>query len=408
MAIKEFSYQALDATGKTVKGTIESDSAEHAAAVLTQRRLMPLNVSAAGKGLQREIRVPGLGGRTKARDLALFARQFASMSSAGLTLLRCLTILEEQTAKPKLRAAIGKVRSDVQRGVPLSAAMAQHPTQFPALMVNMVKAGETGGFLDEALSRIATMYEADANLKAKIKSAMTYPVIVLCFSLILGTGVIIFIVPVFERLFAQFGGSLPLPTQILVSLSHTIWWWGPLLLAGIIASVYFWRRSYRSNPAFQLWVDTLKLRLPVFGSLFRKIAISRWSRNLATLLQVGVPALQAFEVVGGTAGNAVIAHAMQDVREAVRAGRPMSEPLADHKVFPAMVVQMVEVGEETGRITDMLEKTAEYYEQEVATAAASLTSAMEPLLVVILGSVIGAMVIALYLPMFTIYGKLAQ
>ena len=194
----------------------------------------------------------------------------------------------------------------------------------------------------------------------------------------------------------------------MVTLSHSIWWWGPLLLAAIIVGSYFWRKSYRSNQAFQLRVDTVKLRLPVFGSLFRKIAISRWSRNLATLLQVGVPALQALEVVGGTAGNAVIARAMDDVREAVRSGQPMSEPLAKHKVFPPMVVQMVEVGEETGRVTDMLEKTAEYYEQEVATAAASLTSAMEPLLVVILGAVIGAMVIALYLPMFTIYGKLAQ
>jgi type IV pilus assembly protein PilC len=408
MAATVFTYQALDASGKTVKGTLEADSPEAVAQTLTVRRLTPLSVTASGQGLQREIRIPGLKKRTKSKDLALFTRQFASMMGAGLSLLRALSILEQQAGKPGLKAAIARVRADVQHGSPLSNAMAEHPDHFPTLMVNMIKAGETGGFLDEALVRIAVMYEADAELRARIKGAMTYPVIVLCFSLILGTGVIVFIVPVFEHMFAQLGGNLPLPTQILVTLSHNAWWWVPLMLVVIIGSVVAFRRTYRGNDAFRLRVDKIKLKLPVFGSLFTKIALARWARNLSTLLQVGVPALQALEVVGGTAGNAVIALAMDDVRASVRAGRAMSEPMAAHEVFPPMVVQMVEVGEESGQITDMLNKTADYYDHEVKTATDSLASAMEPLMVVVMGAMIGTMVIALYLPMFTIYQNIGN
>ncbi len=408
MAATAFAYEALDSSGKLVKGTIESDSAESAAQTLTVRKLTPTSIAAAGHGLQREINIPGLRQRTKPKDLALFTRQFASMTSSGLSLLRALTILEQQITKPGLKSAVRRIKADVQHGSPLSTAMAEHPDHFPTLMVNMVRAGETGGFLDEALGRIATMYEADAELRAKIKGAMTYPVIVLCFSLILGIGVIVFIVPVFEKMFTDLGGTLPLPTKILIALSHNAWWWVPAFLVVLIASVTAYRKAYRANEAFQLKVDRLKLKLPVFGTLFTKIALARWARNLGTLLQVGVPALQALEVVGGTAGNAVIGSAMADVRAAVRGGRSMSEPMSEHPVFPPMVVQMVEVGEETGQITEMLDKTADYYDHEVKTATEALASAIEPLMVVVLGAVIGSMVISLYLPMFTIYQSIAQ
>jgi type IV pilus assembly protein PilC len=391
-----------------VKGTIESDSPEAALQTLASQKLVPISVTPTGQGLQREIRIPGLGGKVKLKDLAVFSRQFASMTSSGLSLLRALSILEEQAAKPALRKAIGRVRTDVQSGATLSVAMGLHPDVFPSLMVNMIKAGETGGFLDGALDRVAKMYEADANLRAKIKSAMTYPVIVLCFSMLLGGGVIIFIVPVFERMFAQLGGDLPLPTKIMVGLSHNMWWIGPLVLIVLGVGFRLYRKAYRHNDAFRLKVDSLKLKLPVFGSLFTKLAISRWARNLATLLHVGVPVLQALDVVGGTAGNAVISAAMDEVKTSVRIGQPMSVPLAHHELFPPMVVQMMEVGEETGQITDMLDKLADYYDHEVQTATESLTSAMEPLLVVLLGAVIGGMVICLYLPMFTIYQNIAQ
>jgi type IV pilus assembly protein PilC len=232
---------------------------------------------------------------------------------------------------------------------------------------------------------------------------MTYPVIVLLFSLLLGAGVIIFIVPVFEKMFKQLGGNLPLPTKIMVTLSHNSWWFMPLVIAAAVLAMKAYRKAMRSNDAFRLRVDRLKLRLPVFGSLFTKLAISRWARNLGTLLAVGVPVIQALDVVGGTAGNAVVAEAMEDVRASVRIGQQMSGPLSRHPLFPNMVVQMMEVGEETGQITEMLDKVADFYDHEVETATDSLTSAMEPLLVVLLGAVIGTMVICLYLPMFSIY-----
>lgn len=403
MATKTFSYEALDATGLLIKGKIDSESADAAANALADQRLVPLAVSGAGDGLQKEIKIPGLRGRTSLKDLAVLSRQFASMTTSGLTMLRSLSILEDQAAKPKMKAALAQIRADVQGGMPLSTAMSQHPDHFPLLMINMIKAGETGGFLDEALSRVARMYEADANLRAKIKAAMTYPVIVLLFSLLLGTGVIIFIVPVFEKMFKNLGGKLPLPTQIMVTLSHNMYWLLPIVLVTTVVGLRTYRQAVRTHYGFRLAMDRFKLRLPVFGSLFTKLAISRWARNLGTLLAVGVPIIQALDIVGGTAGNAMVGEAMNDVRDAVRVGSQMSAQLAKHPMFPNMVVQMLEVGEETGQVTEMLDKVADFYDQEVETATDSLTSAMEPLLVVMLGAVIGTMVVCLYLPMFSIY-----
>jgi type IV pilus assembly protein PilC len=403
MPTKTFVYEALDSTGTLQKGKIESDSAEAAATMLADQRMVPLAVKGEGSGLQKDLKIPGMGGRTTLKDLAVFSRQFASMTTSGLTMLRSLAILEDQLDKPKFKAALGQIRSDVQGGAPLSTAMAAHPDHFPLLMVNMIKAGEAGGFLDEALDRVAKMYEADAHLRAKIKAAMTYPVIVLIFSLLLGTGVIVFIVPVFEKMFKNLGGGLPLPTQIMVTLSHNMWWVLPIALVGTFLGLRAYRKAIRANYAFRLRVDRTKLKLPVFGSLFTKLAISRWARNLGTLLAVGVPIIQALEIVGGTAGNAVISEAMDDVRDSVRVGAQMSGPLSRHPLFPNMVVQMLEVGEETGQITDMLDKVADFYDHEVEAATESLTSAMEPLLVVLLGAVIGTMVVCLYLPMFSIY-----
>jgi type IV pilus assembly protein PilC len=403
MATKTYTYEAIDATGALVKGKVEADSPEGAANTLANQRLIPMDIAGLGTGLQKELKIPGLKGRTSLKDLAVFARQFASMTSSGLTLLRSLAILEEQTEKPKFKEAVARVRSEVQGGANLSKAMADHPNHFPPLMINMIKAGETGGFLDDALARIAKMYEADANLRAKIKSAMTYPVIVLIFSLLLGTGVIVFIVPVFEKMFKQLGGKLPLPTQIMVTLSHNMAWILPLGLGGTFLAFKAYRRAIRESKSFRLRMDKFKLRLPVFGKLFTKLAISRWARNLGTLLAVGVPIIQALEVVGGTSGNAVVSEAMDDVRDTVRMGGQMSTALEKHPLFPSMVTQMMQVGEESGQITDMLDKLADYYDGEVETATDSLTSAMEPLLVVLLGAVIGTMVICLYLPMFSIY-----
>ncbi len=403
-SLKTFHYEAVDVTGTVRTGSIESETADLAAVALSGQKLIPLTVAASGEGLRRDVRIPGLGSRrTSLKDLAVLARQFASMTSSGLTLTRALGILEEQTVKPGLKVAVGQLQSDVQSGATLAAAMAKHPDHFPLLMVNMVGAGETGGFLDESLDRIAKMYESDAALRAKIKSALTYPVIVLIFSLLMGVGVVIFIVPIFETMFAQLGGELPLPTQLLVVASHNAFWGLPLLLVGIAVAVRAYRKSMQNSAAFRLRSDTVKLRIPVFGRLFTKLAIARWARNLGTLLAVGVPVIQALDIVGGTSGNALIGRAMTDVRDAVRSGSTIARPLARHPIFPSMVVQMLEVGEETGQTSEMLAKVADYYDQEVETATDALTSALEPLLVVMMGVVIGSMVICLYLPMFTVY-----
>jgi type IV pilus assembly protein PilC len=401
--VKTFSYEAVDSAGAVRKGRIDSESAEAAAAALSGQQLIPLKV-AGGAGLRTDIKIPGFGQkRTNLRDLAILSRQFASMTSSGLTLTRSLAILEEQTEKASLKAAISQVRSDVQDGTALSKAMSRHPNQFPLLMVNMIGAGETGGFLDDALDRIAKMYESDAALRAKIKSALTYPVIVLIFSLLMGTGVIIFIVPIFETMFSQLGGDLPAPTAALVLLSHNAYWVLPLVVVVTVIGLRAYRRSMQRSAAFRLKSDRLKLRIPVFGKLYSKLAIARWARNLGTLLAVGVPVIQALDIVGGTSGNAIIGAAMAEVRESVRTGSTISRPMAQHAIFPSMVVQMLEVGEETGQTSEMLDKVADYYDQEVETATDGLTSALEPLLVVLMGLVIGTMVICLYLPMFTIY-----
>jgi type IV pilus assembly protein PilC len=393
-ATRTFEYQTVDPAGKRHKGKIDAATEAAAAQLLRQRGVMPLSISQSGTGLQRQLAIPGLSGRVTLKDLAVFARQFATMNSSGMSLLRSLAILEEQSAKPGLKKAIGEVRVDIEGGTSLSAALGKHDRLFPTLMIAMVRAGETGGFLDDALERIATNFEKDAVLRGKIKSALTYPVIVLAFSGLLITGVLIFIVPIFEKMFKQLGGELPLPTQVIVKASHALAWLGPLLaIVSVVGTVTF-RQALRRKPG---------LRLPVFGPLFTKIAIGRFTRNLGTLLSVGVPVMHALGVVGATTGNAVVAEAMADLQASVRDGQPMSAPLRQHKIFPQMVTQMIEVGEESGEISKMLDKIADFYDREVDTAAEALTASIEPIMVLVMGVIVGGMVVCLYLPMFSIY-----
>jgi type IV pilus assembly protein PilC len=400
---KTYHYEVLDQKGKRSKGQVDATTESAAAAMLRQQGGMPLSISEAKKGLQRDLSIPGLGGRVTLKDLAIFSRQFATMTSSGLSLLRSLSILEEQTTKPGLTKAIRDVRRDIEGGHSLSVSMAKQEKVFPRLMVAMINAGETGGFLDSALDRVATNLEKDANLRAKIKSALTYPTIVLCFSMVMITGVLIFIVPIFEKMFKQLGGQLPLPTRIMVFLSHQAAWIVPIVLVlGTLGTIAF-KRKLHDDYAWRLAFDKFKLRVPVFGKLYTKIAISRFSRNLGTLLAVGVPVMQALDVVGGTTGNAVVTEAMKDVQKSVRDGQPMSAPLVRHPIFPPMVTQMMEVGEETGQISAMLDKVADFYDHEVEVATESLTAAIEPIMVVVMGAIVGTVVICLYLPMFTIY-----
>jgi type IV pilus assembly protein PilC len=402
-ATKVFRYSSLDATGHRTKGTVEAPNEAAATNMLRQRGEVPLEMAEAGQGLNRELKIPGLGNRVKLKDLAVFARQFATMTASGMSLLRSLSILEEQTTSPPLKKAIGEVRTDVAGGTSLSGTMAKHDRVFPRLMVAMIRAGETGGMIDQALEQIADSLEKDTALRGKIKSAMTYPAIVLAFTFIMIAAVLIFIVPIFENMFKNLGGELPAITQFLVDASHNMYWIGPLvIILGVGGSVAYKRQS-RTSAEFRLKVDKIKLRLPVFGPLFRKLAMSRFARNLGLLLNVGVPVMQALQVVGETTGNEVITIAMKDVQSAVRDGHPMSSAMRHHPIFPTMVTQMIEVGEESGQISQMLDKVADFYDREVDSAADSLTASIEPIMVLVMGTVVGGMVICLYLPMFTIY-----
>jgi type IV pilus assembly protein PilC len=405
-ATKTFDYKVIDSRGKHLKGKLDATNETAAAHALRQQGVVPLSITQSGVGMSKDIKIPGLGNRVKLKDLAILARQFATMTSSGLSLIRALSILEEQSTKPVLKKVIGEVRSDVEGGSSLSGAMAKHDRIFPRLMIAMIRAGETGGFLDDALERIATNLEKDAALRGKIKSALTYPVIVLAFSFFMISAVLIFIVPIFEKMFKQLGGQLPLPTRIIVAISHALLWLGPLSIIVTILLVLWLKATLRGSPAFRLKFDRFKLRIPVFGNLLSKMAISRFSRNLGTLLGVGVPVMQALDVVGGTTGNAVISEAMTEVQESVRQGRTISGPLASNPFFPPMVTQMVEVGEESGQISAMLDKIADFYDREVDQAADALTASIEPIMVLLMGGIVGSMVVCLYLPMFSIYSHI--
>ena len=402
-ASRTFEYAVRNKSGKVVKGRIE---AQNQAAVATRLRAMgvaPLAISeVATSGLSREIKIPGFGDKIGMKDLAIMSRQMATMINAGLSLLRALNILAEQTESKPLAKVLFQVRSDVEAGSSLSASMGRHPIVFPPLMINMIKAGEVGGFLDQVLISVAENYESEVKLRSKIKSAMTYPVVVFAMAILATAGMLLFIVPVFAGMFATLGGELPLPTRILVTMSAVMKVLAPILLVvGLIFGV--WWRKHRNDEAVRNRLDPLKLKVPIFGSLFRKVAVARFTRNFGTMIHAGVPILQALDIVGETSGNMVVERAAKAVRDSVRSGQSLAAPLNDHPVFPPMVVQMITVGEDTGALDEMLHKIAEFYDQEVEATTEQLTSLIEPLMIAILGTIVGSMIIALYMPIFTIF-----
>ena len=402
MGTSTFQYQVRDKTGKIVSGTIEAESQAAVAQKLTSMGYATVSISQAGAGMKTELRIPGFGGKVKLKDLAVMSRQFATMINSGLSLLRALNILAEQTPNKKLAEVLAAVRNDVETGNPLSGAMAQHPDIFPPLMVNMIRAGEVGGFLDGVLLQIAANYEAEVKLKGKIKSAMTYPVVVFVMAILAAIGMLIFIVPTFAKMFEGLGAELPVPTQILVNLSNFMKSAAPVLVLLFFGAVFAWRKVKRTERVRNI-VDPLKLKLPVFGTLFQKIALSRFTRNFGTMLHAGVPILQALDIVADTSGNVVVARAVRDVQESVRSGESLTGPLAQHAVFPPMVVQMMAVGEDTGALDDMLHKISEFYDQDVEATTESLTSLIEPLMIAFLGGMVGSMIIALYMPIFKVF-----
>jgi type IV pilus assembly protein PilC len=397
-----FEYSVRDRSGKLQTGTLEGDNTTVVATKLRGMGLAPVTIAEANVGMKRELTIPGFGGSVKLKDLAIFSRQFATMINSGLSLLRALTILCDQTENKKLTEVLRDVRGDIESGMSLSGAMSKHPAVFPLLMVNMTKAGEVGGFLDSVMLQIAENYEADVKLKGKIKSAMTYPTVVFFIAMLAVTGMLLFIVPIFAKMFSTLGGQLPAPTRVLVFLSAALKTSAPFLLVGLIAAVVTWGKVKRKDQVRNV-VDPLKLKMPVFGKLFGKIALSRFARNLGTMMSSGVPILQSLDIVADTTGNIVLARAVRDVQDSVRNGESLSKPLENHKIFPPMVVQMMAVGEDTGALDTMLGKIAEFYDQEVEATAEALTALIEPLMIAFLGAIIGAMIVALYMPIFKIF-----
>jgi type IV pilus assembly protein PilC len=346
-----------------------------------------------------------LGKKIKLKDLAVMSRQFAVMINSSLSLLRALTILSEQSENKELARVLGEVRNDVETGLALSAAMAKHPNAFPPLMINMIRAGEVGGFLDAVLLQLAENYEAEVKLRGKVKSAMTYPVVVFVIAIVAVVGMLLFIVPVFAKMFDDLGGELPAPTKVLVFLSGAMKIAAPLGLVGTIAFFITWPKV-KHNQQVRNVLDPLKLKAPVFGKLTQKIALSRFSRNLGTMMRSGVPILQSLEIVSSTTGNVVLERAIKDVEESVRNGESLSQPLEQHSVFPPMVVQMMSVGEDTGALDEMLHKISDFYDQEVEATTEALTSLIEPLMIAVLGGIIGSMIIALYMPIFSVFNMI--
>ena len=403
MAVKSWNYTSRNQSGKVVKGKLEAPNESAVLGKLHSMGLSPLSVEEgkAGAGLNMEISLAGFEKGVDLKSLAVASRQLSTMISSGLALLRALHILAEQTENKKLKTILGQVANDVEVGGSFSDSLAKHPMDFPPIMISMIRAGETGGFLEGALDALAVNFEKDAKLRATIKSAMTYPVMVLALSLVAVVIMLTFIVPIFKTMFEGLGSSLPAPTQMLVTISQNMFWVVPTLVVLIIVGLVWWKRN-KNTEAVRKVIDPLKLRMPVFGVLAKKIAVARFTRNFANMIGAGVPILQALSVIGATSGNYVIEQATKRVADSVRSGQSLSKPLADEPVFPPMVVQMMAVGEDSGSLEIMLTKIADFYDDEVQAMTEALTSLIEPLLIAFLGVVIGGMVVALYMPIFSI------
>lgn len=397
-----FAYRVRTKEGRVLEGKMEAGGEAAVATKLRGQGMTPIQITKESKAsMKMELHI--LPQRVKLKDLAIFSRQFATMINSGLSLLRSLNILAEQSENPKLAEAIKSIRDDVERGSSLSAAMSKFPKVFNNLFVSMVRAGETGGQLDTVLMKVADTYEQEHKLRQKVKSAMTYPIAVLGISVCLLIVMLIFVVPTFAEMFKGLGGELPLPTKILVTMSEQAKIIVPLGFIIAIGSFIAYKKGRRNSAQFRHKADKLKLKIPIFGELTNKIAISRFTRMLGLLLKSGVPILQALDIVGDAAGNEVINRAAQDVRESVRTGETMTAPLSNHKIFPPMVIQMISVGEDTGALDSMLDKIADFYDQEVESMTESLVSLIEPIMIAFLGGIVGSMVIALYMPMFGIF-----
>ena len=398
-----FVFKAMDLAGAQAKGEVEADSKQAVAEQLKERGLVVVDI--AHKYRSKEINLE-LFSRVNAKDLAVASRQLATMVTSGMSIMRALQVLETQSQSKLLKEAVAGVRRDVEAGLLLSDAMARHPRVFGPLYVAMVRAGETGGVLEECLMRVADQLEKDAAPRRQVRAAMIYPAIVITFAVTVLLALVAFLIPVFVGVFKQFPGKLPTLTQFMVNFSHVVTHQWYLLILFLICSVggFIWIK--RNQAARDKW-DAFKLRIPMkIGEVVQKVAIARWSRTLSALTSAGVPIMQAIEITGKTAGNAVIERSMGDVITSVKSGGTIAAPLKNCSAFPPMVAQMVGVGEETGALDSMLAKIADFYDSEVEAAVKALTSIMEPVMIIFVGGIVGVIVISMYLPLFSIYNSI--
>ena len=397
-----FDYKVRDRTGNLVQGQLEGDSLALVVGKLREMGYMPVAVTPkSGVNVRKEINIPGFSNRVKLAETAVATRQLATMVDSGLSVVRALGLLSTQTQNKELARVLGEVLQEVERGSSLSAAVAKFPKIFSPLFVTMVQAGEAGGNLDSVLLDLSSTMEKQAALNRKIRSAMTYPAVVLSVMVIIFLALLIFIVPVFSKLFKSLGAKLPLPTQIMINISHIVLSpFAVVIVAVFIVGVVLFRKWIQTEGGRHKW-DAFKLKPPIFGKLIHNVSIARFSHTLASLTQSGVPIMQSLDIVSGTAGNRIVGDVLLDAKAGVREGRALADTLREHEdIIPPLVTQMIEVGEQTGALDNMLRKVGEFYDAEVEGTVNNLTSLLEPILTVAMGSMVGLMVISMYLPMF--------
>jgi type IV pilus assembly protein PilC len=400
----DYKYQGTSRDGKSMSGVMTATSKADLANILKRQQITPTKVSEKGK----EFNIPVFGGGVDSKELAIFTRQFSVMIDAGLPLVQCLEILASQQENKTFQKVLTATRSQVEGGATLSASMRSAPKVFDALYVNMVEAGETGGILDTILQRLSGYIEKNVKLQRAVKSALVYPIGVLTVAGGVITLLLWKVVPIFATLFAGLGVTLPLPTKIVITLSNIVGsYFGLMGLVGMALSI-FGLKVWYGTPQGRMVLDTIILKLPVLGILMRKIAVARFTRTLGTLISSGVPILEGLDITAKTAGNAVVEKALNSVRKALEEGKSLTEPLKESQVFPGMVTQMIAVGEQTGAMDAMLSKIADFYEEEVDAAVKDLLTALEPVMIVFLGLVVGGVVISMYLPLFSLIGKLSD
>jgi type IV pilus assembly protein PilC len=398
-----FKYTGKTRAGVVQKGEVDANDRNAAIAVLRQKQILVTSIKPQAK--QITIKLPGFGGKVKEREIVIFTRQLATMIDAGLPLVQCLDILSRQALNKHFGAVIGKIKTDVESGNSFADALRKHPAVFTEFFTNMVEAGEAGGILDTILGRLAVYMEKAQALKSRVKSAMIYPCAIISIAVLVIVFLMIYVIPVFAEMFESFGGTLPAPTRLIMDLSAMTRAYIGYAIPIVAIAIYLFKRFYRTERGKRL-VDSLLLKAPVFGPLIQKVAVAKFTRTLGTLVSSGVPIIDGLQITARTAGNKVVEDAVLTIISSIKEGQTIAEPLGKQAIFPPMVVQMIEVGENSGALDTMLNKIADFYDEEVDTAVAGLTSLMEPALMVFLGITIGFVVVAMYLPIFKMAGAI--